>query len=183
MEDACPQGCDQSIYERVLALRETRLDHDLISAEVNRAIDDGKKMADRLRQKEKQLAKEALQADVEMEHFQQLKQTALNDIDVTVPLKLSQIYPFVGSGALTNPCEYRPDESAGHDSQSQSGHYPSQITSVNHPFASFAESPVDDAQLQAEIKSLQSAENRVLVEQLTMQSHIIVDIRCGTMTH
>ena len=174
VEDACPIGCEYTLYDKVLALRETRLDYDDALSELNKQIDEGKKLADRLKQKDKQLTKEVTQADLEMVQFQRVKQAALNEINVTIPLKLSQIYTFEGSGALTNPREY----TASHSPEtSQHDHIYSQSVVSVPAFAPLMATPVPDEAALEEINVLQSADERVLSSQLTMQSHIVIDIR------
>ena len=105
VEDICPVGCDRNLYDRVLELRERRLDTEELMGDVQKAIDDLKKTTDRLKQREKQILKDAVQAELEVQQFQLQKQAALNQINVVVPLKLSQVYTFVGSGAFTGPTD------------------------------------------------------------------------------
>ena len=42
---------------------------------------------------------------LQVQQFQLQKQASLNQINVVVPLNLSQIYTFVGSGAFTGPTD------------------------------------------------------------------------------
>ena len=42
---------------------------------------------------------------MQVQQFQLQKQASLNQINVVVPLNLSQIYTFVGSGAFTGPTD------------------------------------------------------------------------------
>ena len=142
---------------------------------MNKQIDEGKKLADRLKQKDKQLTKEVTQADLEMVQFQRVKQAALNEINVTIPLKLSQIYAFEGSGALTNPREYTTSHSP--ETSQHEHNYSQSVVSVP-AFAPLMATPVPDEAALEEINVLQSADERVLSSQLTMQSHIVIDIRC-----
>ena len=64
-----------------------------------------KKTTDRLKQREKQIVKDAFQAELEVQQFQLQKQAALNLIGIVVPLKLSQMYTFEGSGSFTGPTD------------------------------------------------------------------------------
>ena len=66
-------------------------------------IDEFKKSFDRYKQREKQTLKDVQQADIEVRQFHHQKQAALNQIEVIVPIKLSQIYAFEGSGVHTKP--------------------------------------------------------------------------------
>lgn len=105
VEDICPPGCDPSIFERVIELREKKLDTDEVSAEIQRGIEELKKTIDRLKQREKQIIKDAQQTELEVQQFQLQKQAALNLINVVVPLKLGQIFMFESSGKLTGPTD------------------------------------------------------------------------------
>merc|ERR1711871_8787 len=53
--------------------------------------------------KEKQIDKDINQTELEVEQFHVTKQKALNEIEVSIPLNISQIYPFVESGAMSTP--------------------------------------------------------------------------------
>jgi hypothetical protein len=52
-EEVCPHGCDQTLYDKVLALREKRLDQEDVIAECAKAIDGFKKERDSLGKKAK----------------------------------------------------------------------------------------------------------------------------------
>lgn len=105
VEDICPPGCDQSLFEKILELREKKLDTEEICSEIQKNIDDLKKTGDRLRQREKQISKETQQTEMEVQQFQLQKQAALNQIRVVVPIRLSQMYTFELSGVLTGPTD------------------------------------------------------------------------------
>jgi hypothetical protein len=105
VEDICPPGCDQIVFEKILDLREKKLETEEVCSEIQKSIDDLKRTSDRLKQREKQIAKEAQQAELEVRQFQLQKQAALNQIRVVVPLQLSQIYMFETSGCLTGPTD------------------------------------------------------------------------------
>jgi WD40 repeat protein len=105
VEDICPPGCDQALFEKILELREKKLDTEEVCNEIQKCIDDLKKTADRLKQREKQIIKEAQQTEYEVQQFQLQKQAALNQIKVAVPLRLSQIFCFESSGQLTGPMD------------------------------------------------------------------------------
>lgn len=103
IEDICPPGCDQIIFEKILDLREKKLDTEEVSSEINKNIEDLKRTNERLKQREKQIAKETQQTEYEVTQFQLQKQAALNQIKVIVPLRLSQIFAFESSGDLSGP--------------------------------------------------------------------------------
>ena len=58
VEDVCPNGCDATLYDKVLDFREKRLDIEEVMTESQKVIDDFKKSLDRLKQREKQIDKE-----------------------------------------------------------------------------------------------------------------------------
>merc|ERR1719160_1854877 len=62
-EDICPQGCDMSIYESVIELRDKRLDMEDALQEIQRAVDELKKAHTRLLATEKSIDKEQRQTD------------------------------------------------------------------------------------------------------------------------
>jgi WD40 repeat protein len=105
VEDICPPGCDQIIFEKILDLREKKLDTEEVCGEINKNIEDLKRTGERLKQREKQIAKETQQTEYEVTQFQLQKQAALNQIKVLIPLRLSQIFAFENSGTLTGPTE------------------------------------------------------------------------------
>ena len=76
-----------------------------MSADLQKGIEDLKRTIDRLKSREKQIIKDAQQTEVEVQQFQLQKQTALNQISVVVPLRISQIYMFNTSGSLTGPTD------------------------------------------------------------------------------
>merc|ERR1711904_428816 len=90
-EDICPQGCDMSIYESVLDLRDKRLDMEDALLEIQKAVDELKKAHTRLLQDEKRIDKEQKQTDAEIQQFQTEKQRKLNQIEIVFTLRLSQV--------------------------------------------------------------------------------------------
>merc|ERR1719247_2344773 len=64
-EDACPGGCDMSIYESVLELREKRLEMEDALQEIQKAVDELKKTHTRLLQQEKSIDKEQKSTEAE----------------------------------------------------------------------------------------------------------------------
>merc|ERR1711871_871017 len=69
-EDACPPGCDQTLYDKVLELREKRLDQEEILNEFQKAIDDMKRTCDRHKNRQVQIDKDLKGTEVEIEAFQ-----------------------------------------------------------------------------------------------------------------
>lgn len=103
VEDICPPGCDQIIFEKILDLREKKLDTEEVCSEINKNIDELKRTNERLKQREKQISKESQQTEYEVTQFQLQKQAALNQIRIVVPLRLSQLFTFESSGDLSGP--------------------------------------------------------------------------------
>ena len=96
-DDSCPAGCDQALYDKVLELREKRLDQEDILADFQKNIDDLKKSFDRLSSREKQITKEFIATEKDIELFQTEKQRKLNTLDVYTTVQLSQILHLVPS--------------------------------------------------------------------------------------
>merc|ERR1719160_1351328 len=90
-EDICPQGCDMSIYESVIELRDKRLDMEDALQEIQKAVDDLKKDHTRLLATEKSIDKEQRQTDAEIQAFQTEKQRKLNQVPIVFTLRLSQV--------------------------------------------------------------------------------------------
>lgn len=70
VDDTCPDGCDKSMYERVLGMRGRRLDVEESVAEVNRAIDELRRSADKQSVRERGVDKELAATDAEIASFQ-----------------------------------------------------------------------------------------------------------------
>jgi WD40 repeat protein len=119
VEDVCPSGCDATLYDKVLDFREKRLDIDEVMTEIQKVIDDYKKSLDRLRGREKQIDKESKSAEGEMQTLQLSKQSALNKIEVCIPLKVSQLHTFRNSGVMSGPNEEGTAENTEVDEGSQ----------------------------------------------------------------
>ncbi len=85
-----------------------------------------------------------MQIDYEIQQFQLLKQNTLNQIDVLVPLRLSQVYCFQGNGVYTVPSDRpRPVDSA------------------------------DNTELQEIASKLGSIDSRNLVTQIDMSNYVL----------
>jgi WD40 repeat protein len=90
-DDSCPLNCESAVYEKVLELREKRLEQEEVLADFNKTVGELNKTYERHQGKERAIDKELASTDQEIEAFQSEKQRALNQIEVTVPLKLNQI--------------------------------------------------------------------------------------------
>jgi WD40 repeat protein len=90
-EDACPAGCDQTLYDKVLELREKRLDQEDIHADFQKAVDELTRNKERHTGRQKQIDKDLSNTELEIQSFQTEKQARLNELDVVVTLKLDQL--------------------------------------------------------------------------------------------
>ncbi|GBG26863.1 Echinoderm microtubule-associated protein-like 1 [Hondaea fermentalgiana] len=90
-EERCPDGCDPAIYEKVLELREKRLDQEEVLSGFNKAIDELRKANDRHQGREKQIDKDLKSTVIEIQAFQNEKQRKLNEVDTFVVLRLAQL--------------------------------------------------------------------------------------------
>lgn len=98
-EDVCPIGCESSVYERVLELREKRLEQEEVLTEFNASVAELNKRYQQLQVKEKSIDKELSATEKQIQDLQSDKQKELNQINVAFPLKLSQIQ-YLEEGAL-----------------------------------------------------------------------------------
>ena len=101
-DDSCPKDCDNLIYEKVMELREKRLDQEEILIEFEKAVNELKSQNISLINKEKNIDKNLFSTEKEIELFQTEKQQVLNKIVITVPLLLSQIRINLGQNAGNN---------------------------------------------------------------------------------
>jgi cilia- and flagella-associated protein 44 len=90
-DDSCPPGCDQALYDRVLEMREKRLDQEDVLQDFQKNLEDIKKQHDRVVIKQKQIDKDLQSIEKDIVKFQTEKQRELNQIYVTVNLQISQI--------------------------------------------------------------------------------------------
>ena len=93
-DDSCPKDCDNLIYEKVMELREKRLDQEEILLEFQKSVEELKHQNNLLQTKEKSIDKNLQATELEIQKFQTEKQQQLNKVFVTVPLLLSQIRAF-----------------------------------------------------------------------------------------
>ncbi|EEY67816.1 uncharacterized protein PITG_18204 [Phytophthora infestans T30-4] len=90
-EDTCPSGCDLTLYEKVLALREKRVDVDDAMGELNKAIEELRKAGERQTAKQRAIDKELAATEQDTQQFQSEKQSRFNQLDVVVPLRTRQL--------------------------------------------------------------------------------------------
>jgi len=102
-EDACPAGCDQTLYDKVLELREKRLDQEEIISDFQKTIDELTRNNERQQTREKQINKDLKQTEKEIESFQTEKQQRLNQLDVVITMKLDQLRCMVPADPDAEP--------------------------------------------------------------------------------
>lgn len=90
-EDGCPAGCDPGVHTAVLELRSLRLTRMDEVEDKRKAVEELRKLGDRHQHKEHLVDRDLAAALAELESFQSEKQRAINHIEVTVPLRLSQL--------------------------------------------------------------------------------------------
>lgn len=90
-DDSCPMHCDSAIYEKVVELREKRLEQEEYLQDYNKQCTALNQTYVVHTNKEKNIDKELEKTEADIEQFQSEKQRALNQIEVTIPLKLSQM--------------------------------------------------------------------------------------------
>ena len=90
-DDSCPPNCEQGLYEKVLELREDRLDAEEVVTGIVKAMEERKTAQERQLQRGKQIAKDLAATTVEIKAFQKEKQARLNELRVILPLRISQI--------------------------------------------------------------------------------------------
>ncbi|KAJ3035172.1 Cilia- and flagella-associated protein 44, partial [Rhizophlyctis rosea] len=100
--DECPSDCDVGIFNRVLELRDKKLDQEDVLGEIQKAIEALKKENDALIKKEKIIDMAFKNTEAEIQDFQTQKQQKLNELDVSVPLRLHQIQYLERNALPTN---------------------------------------------------------------------------------
>jgi WD40 repeat protein len=90
-EETQPDNCDKATYERVLAMRNRRLDVTDQVDDINKQIDEIRKASDRQVQRERQVDRDLASVHTEIAVFQREKQGKLNVLDTWVVLKASQL--------------------------------------------------------------------------------------------
>jgi WD40 repeat protein len=103
VDDACPPGCDPIIHEKLLDMREQRMDNEEADKALEKKCNETKRSMDKANNRLKQVNKDVNQTAISIRAFQAEKQKALNEVAVNVPISLEQIYLFQLSGAFTGP--------------------------------------------------------------------------------
>ncbi|GMH77149.1 hypothetical protein TrST_g4112 [Triparma strigata] len=91
VDDSCPPGCDTHLYESIIEMREKRLDQEEYMSEFQKELDALKKTHDRHVGRERQIDKDLKSTEIEIQKFQTEKQKEINELLVTIPLKVGQI--------------------------------------------------------------------------------------------
>jgi len=97
-DSICPEGCDQSLYDLTLELREKRLNMEESLQEERRTSEQLKKEQQAVMKKMKLIEVHLKQAVDAHNAFQLEKQRKLNELDVVVPLHLHQIEVIENGG-------------------------------------------------------------------------------------
>ncbi|KAJ3023852.1 Cilia- and flagella-associated protein 44 [Thoreauomyces humboldtii] len=87
----CPSDYDKTAFDRILGLREARLDEEDVLTEIQKSVDVLKKENDALIKKEKIIDQGLRTTENEIQEFQTQKQQKLNELDVVIPLRLHQL--------------------------------------------------------------------------------------------
>lgn len=90
-DSVCPQGCDPSLFDEACKLRERRMDLDELISNERKLVDMLKKDSDNSFKKAKIIDNSVKNAKTDLANFQFEKQQRLNELDVLVTLRLSQI--------------------------------------------------------------------------------------------
>ena len=106
-DDVCPEGCEQSLFDRVLDLREERLDLEEVQVELSDSRGAMDKAFSRHKARQTQVVSELGGIRKEMQAFQSEKQVVLNKLTITVPLHFSQIY--LGKGGVQDVADSADD--------------------------------------------------------------------------
>jgi WD40 repeat protein len=178
IDDICPNGCDVTLYDQVIALREKKLDVDEVLTDLQKAIDELKKSKDRFKQREKQIDKDLKASELEIQNFQRQKQGALNKIEVYIPLRVSQIHSFMTSGVLSGP----PKETEGgsHTASNQNLNATTESGTETIDNVSVGSESVGETQgtgtgipMSHEERLLMNSNRRALVAEMDMTSHTV----------
>lgn len=90
-EDICPDECSTQIYETVIQLRDSRLQHEEEIKVFQREVERLKQTYCRFCAKERQANKDAMDMKEKIQLFQTKKQHAFNEINTAVPFSLKQM--------------------------------------------------------------------------------------------
>ena len=91
-EEACPLGCDESLYKNIILLREKRLDHEEMLSGLKKQFEELKKIHERHMIKGKQHDKDLRSVISEIQAFQNEKQQLTNALKVIIPIKIANIH-------------------------------------------------------------------------------------------
>lgn len=92
-DDTVPlPGCDQGLFDRVIAMRDRRLNATWDLEDETKLCDQLRKETDILQKKEKTLRQTLADVEHALAEFQREKQAKLNKLDTGVPLRLGQIH-------------------------------------------------------------------------------------------
>lgn len=139
------------MYETVIDIREKRAIVEEKLVDMLKNIEDVKKTIERMKQREKQIDKDFRQTEAEIQQFQLQKQGSLNQIDIVVPLNVSQLYTFESSGALSGP---------------------EQVDANAQPAAM-----IEGESLAESATKLRDIERRMLINEIGSKSHILFSER------
>ncbi|KAJ1559074.1 Cilia- and flagella-associated protein 44, partial [Nowakowskiella sp. JEL0078] len=90
-EEVCPSDLDSNLWNKILDLRERKLDQEDVIAEIQKAMETLKKENDALIKKEKIIDTGLKSTEADIQEFQTQKQQKLNELDVVVPLRIHQL--------------------------------------------------------------------------------------------
>ena len=90
-DSSCPPGCQESLFDKACELRETRMDLEEQYNEDKKALDLLKKDSENSLKKARVMDNSVKNAKSDLENFQLEKQHRLNELEVLVLLRISQI--------------------------------------------------------------------------------------------
>lgn len=93
-DTVAPPGCPDQLFNRILALREVRLDCEEALAEERKTCEIFKREVESCNKKEKTLTQALAAEDALLTEMQLEKQGKLNELDTAVPLRMSQILDY-----------------------------------------------------------------------------------------
>ena len=97
LDDGCPEGCDAALYDRVLALRDKRLDQEEMLAELKSTRDSLKRTQDQHVRQSTQIEKDQNLYATELQAFQTEKQRHLNKSNPESRYFIAQALFYVAS--------------------------------------------------------------------------------------
>ncbi|XP_041667527.1 cilia- and flagella-associated protein 44 [Cheilinus undulatus] len=95
----CPPGCEQELFENTLQLRERRLDLEELMVEEKKSTEFLRRQCETLVKKEKSVKSGRKAAEEDLELAYREKQQKMNELDIVIPLRLSQI-EFLTNGSV-----------------------------------------------------------------------------------